>query len=182
MLEARHPTSRHGNLTDHQGHDLYLRLKAWGGFSAHLVAARQPASPSDGARWSTPIRSVYPECAACRLLSDPALQAALSERFEQARTGSHRLTAKTVPRSSCQHRSSARDNVLHDIEGAGRGHDGDHKGFVRKLDQVMVLAMKGHDPATETPGVVHTVQQSFTRAIRCDDQVLPAGLNGDVTA
>ena len=28
VLEARHPTSRHGNLTDQQGHDLVLRLKA----------------------------------------------------------------------------------------------------------------------------------------------------------
>ena len=59
--------------------------------------------------------------------------------------------------------------MLHDIEGAGRGHDGDDEGFVRKLRQVMVLAMKGHDPATETPGVVHSVQQSFTGAIRGDD-------------
>ena len=28
MLAARHPTSRHGNLTDQQGHDLGVRLKA----------------------------------------------------------------------------------------------------------------------------------------------------------
>jgi hypothetical protein len=28
VLEARHPTSRHGNLTDRQGHDLTLELKA----------------------------------------------------------------------------------------------------------------------------------------------------------
>jgi hypothetical protein len=60
--------------------------------------------------------------------------------------------------------------VQHDIEGAGRGHDGDHEGFVRKLGQVVVFAMKGHDPATETPGVIHTVQQSFTGAIWGDDQ------------
>jgi hypothetical protein len=29
VLAARHPTSHHGNLTDQQGHDLTLRLKAW---------------------------------------------------------------------------------------------------------------------------------------------------------
>ena len=28
VLEARHPTSRHGNLTDQQGHDLDLELEA----------------------------------------------------------------------------------------------------------------------------------------------------------
>jgi hypothetical protein len=28
VLEARHPTSRHGSLTDQQGHDLDLRLEA----------------------------------------------------------------------------------------------------------------------------------------------------------
>ena len=28
VLEARHPTSRHGNLTDQQGHDLGLELEA----------------------------------------------------------------------------------------------------------------------------------------------------------
>src|ERR1019366_5750916 len=28
VLAARHPTSHHGNLTDQQGHDLTLRLKA----------------------------------------------------------------------------------------------------------------------------------------------------------
>ena len=30
VLEARHPTSRHGNLTDQPGHDLTVRLKARG--------------------------------------------------------------------------------------------------------------------------------------------------------
>jgi len=28
MLAARHPTSRHGNLTNQQGHDLDVRLTA----------------------------------------------------------------------------------------------------------------------------------------------------------
>jgi len=28
VLQARHPTSRHGNLTDRQGHDLAVRLEA----------------------------------------------------------------------------------------------------------------------------------------------------------
>jgi len=40
VLEARHPTSRHGNLTDQQGHDLELKLKARGSVSAHLPAAQ----------------------------------------------------------------------------------------------------------------------------------------------
>ena len=60
--------------------------------------------------------------------------------------------------------------MLDDIEGGGRGHDGDHESLVRELGQVMVLAMKGHDPTTETSGVVHTVQQSFIGAIGGDDQ------------
>jgi hypothetical protein len=39
VLEARHPTSRHGNLTDQQGHDLGLELEALL-TSAHLLAAQ----------------------------------------------------------------------------------------------------------------------------------------------
>ena len=77
------------------------------------------------------IRSAYPEFTPSGWPSDLALQAGLSERFEQALAGSRRLTAKTVSLSHRGPRRGARDNVLHDIEGAGRGHDGDHEGFVR---------------------------------------------------
>ena len=64
----------------------------------------------------------------------------------------------------------AGDDVLYDIERAGRSHDGDHQGFVRERGQVMVVAMKSHDPAPETPDVVHAVQQSLTGAIGGDDE------------
>jgi hypothetical protein len=41
---------------------------------------------------------------------------------------------------------------------------------VRKLGQVIVLAMKGHDPPTKASSVVHAVQESFTGVFRGHDQ------------
>ena len=40
VLEARHPTSRQRDLTDQQGHDLDVGLKALDACSAHLLAAQ----------------------------------------------------------------------------------------------------------------------------------------------
>ena len=54
MLAARHPTSRHGNLTDQQGHDLSLRLKAWR--ESVLTCWRLGTSlVRASARWQIPI-------------------------------------------------------------------------------------------------------------------------------
>ncbi len=56
VLEARHPTSRRGNLTDQQGHDLTLELNALAASVLTRWRLSQPASPTQPARWSIPIR------------------------------------------------------------------------------------------------------------------------------
>lgn len=48
----------------------------------------------------------------------------------------------------------ARYDVLHDIEDATGGHRGHDKRLMGELGEILILTMKGHDPPTETSGIV----------------------------
>ncbi len=58
--------------------------------------------------------------------------------------------------------------MLYDIEGAIGSGGGHHEGFMGELGEVIVLAMKGHDPAANASCIVDALEQSFAGVIRRD--------------